>query len=194
MVECEIECEPTAVRDMARSKLDVLISKKEYIREAFEEQDSILYLGAGAGATLTLMRQLAPRSVIYAVEFAPLPMAQLVDSFRDDSKVIPILADASHPERYAFLVEDVGMIYQDVAQPEQAHIAIKNAFYFLRDGGMLIMMCKLRSINSTLPTKQVVQSQEETLGRAFCMTDVINMSPSHRDHVCFVGRYDHNNP
>ena len=55
--------------------------------------------------------------VVYAVEFAPRPMQDLLEVARRRRNVVPIMADAARPEQYAPLVEAVDLLYQDVAQP-----------------------------------------------------------------------------
>jgi len=54
--------------------------------------------------------------------------------------MIPIFADANHPTRYSHLVDEVDIIYQDIAQRNQAEIALANVEYFLKDDGYLILM------------------------------------------------------
>src|SRR5512137_2453352 len=84
--------------------------------------------------------------VVYAVEFAPRPMQDLIEVARRRRNVIPIMADAARPRTYAPLVETVDLVYQDVAQPDQAAIAIRNGV-FLKPGGQLILMLKTRSVD-----------------------------------------------
>ncbi len=62
--------------------------------------------------------------------------------------MIPILADAGYPDAYRNMVSEVDLIYQDVAQREQAGIAIRNAELFLKKGGLLILIIKSKSIDS----------------------------------------------
>ncbi len=167
---------------MSPTKLQMLL--KRYPLE-LSDDSRVLYLGAGSGANISVMRSLMPRAVIYAVEFAPLPMSRLIKAFENDERVIPVYADARHPEEYAYLVDKVDVLYQDVAQPNQAEIATRNAEYFL-DRGMLLMMCKLKSISSTLPRREIIAQQRGVLAAAFKIRDTVNLAPSFSQHVCFV--------
>ena len=169
-----------------RSKFLSLIEKNPGVIRDVGEGAKILYLGAGAGTTLKLMLELIPHSHVYAVEIAPKPMRRLLSLFKGNERVIPILEDANHPERYSGIVEKVDMIYQDVAQPNQADIAIKNARYFL-DRGLLIMMCKLKSIDFSAPHSKIVNEVRRELEEEFKIDEVIKL-PYHKDHVCFVAR------
>jgi len=169
---------------MRQTKLQVLLKRRPVEVPA---DARVLYLGAGSGANIGVMRSLLPDSVIYAVEVAPLPMSRLLKAFANDEMVIPIYADARHPERYACIVDKVDLLYQDVAQPNQAEIAVKNAQYFL-DEGMLLMMCKLKSISSTLPKKRIIEEEGSILQRAFEVLDEVPLSPAFKEHVCFVAR------
>ncbi len=87
----------------------------------------VLYLGAANGTTVSHVADYT--EVVYAVEFAPRPMQDLIEVARRRRNVIPIMADATRPETYAPLVEAVDLIYQDVAQPGQAAIAIRNSVF-----------------------------------------------------------------
>ncbi len=84
----------------------------------------VLYLGAANGTTVSHVADYV--EVVYSVEFAPRPMQDLLEVARRRKNVMPIMADASRPEHYAPLVEPVDLLYQDVAQPDQAAIAIRN--------------------------------------------------------------------
>ena len=76
----------------------------------------------------------------------PAPDAGPARSRAPAQKLMPILADVSCPEQYAPLVETVDLLYQDVAQPDQAAIALKNCV-FLKKGGYLVLMLKTRSVD-----------------------------------------------
>ena len=117
----------------------------------------VLYLGAANGTTVSHVADYV--EVVYAVEFAPRPMQDLLEVSRRRRNVIPIMADAARPEQYVPLVESVDLIYQDVAQPDQASIALRNCL-FLKEGGFLILMLKTRSVNVR---KEPAEVFEDTL-------------------------------
>ena len=109
------------VWDPYRSKLSALYHVGTGIE--LTKDMRVLYLGAANGTTVSHVADYT--ECVYAVEFAPRPMQDLLEVARRRKNVIPIMADASQPEQYAPLVEWVDLLYQDVAQPNQAVIAIQ---------------------------------------------------------------------
>ena len=61
------------------------------------------------------------------IEKSPLSFAPLLELARRRSNLLPILADAQLPERYAADVGTVDLLYQDIAQRGQARIFAENA-------------------------------------------------------------------
>jgi fibrillarin-like pre-rRNA processing protein len=103
--------------------------------------------------------------------------------------MIPVLADAREPEGYLGLVEKCDIIYQDVAQAEQAQILIDNARMYLKDGGHIIIAIKARSIDSARGPKDVIAAEISKLKRRFKIMEVVDLGPYERDHALVVGVY-----
>ena len=59
----------------------------------------VLYLGAANGTTVSHVADYT--EVVYAVEFAPRPMQDLLEVARRRKNIVPLMADASRPELYA---------------------------------------------------------------------------------------------
>ncbi|MEM4936502.1 MAG: fibrillarin-like rRNA/tRNA 2'-O-methyltransferase, partial [Sulfolobales archaeon] len=118
-----------------RSKLAASLYKG--IRELVISSGSkVLYLGAGSGTTASHISDIiGHKGRIYAIEFAPRVMRELVTVADYRKNIVPILADARFPERYSMIVPQVEVIYADIAQPEQASIVVANAKMFLKSGG-----------------------------------------------------------
>ena len=94
-------------------------------------------------------------------------MRQLVQNSSNRKNIIPIFADARFPENYAkYIFTNVDLIYQDVAQPRQAEIAIKNCDYFLKDDGILILAIKSQSIDSIKKSERVYAQEKKILENA----------------------------
>ncbi|MFZ3384838.1 MAG: fibrillarin-like rRNA/tRNA 2'-O-methyltransferase, partial [Candidatus Methanoperedens sp.] len=100
----------------------------------------------------------------------------------------PILADAKNPKSYQNMVPEVDVIYQDVAQKEQAGIAISNARMFLKKDGILVLMIKARSIDSTKDPGYVTDMEVKKLDRAFKVHELVNLEPYHCDHFAVVAK------
>jgi fibrillarin-like pre-rRNA processing protein len=114
----------------------------------FRSDSRVLYLGAGAGTTVSYVSDICHNGTVIAVEFAPEPFMSLVDMARDRPNVLPILADARDPSAYAVqVVQPVDVIYQDVAQRDQWGIAHKNAEALLKGSGLLVLVVKARSVD-----------------------------------------------
>ena len=148
--------------------------------------DKVLYLGAANGTTVSHVADYT--EVVYAVEFAPRPMQDLIEVARRRRNVIPIMADAGRPESYLPLVEGVDLVYQDVAQPDQAAIAIRNAV-FLKAGGYLVLMLKTRSVDVRRDPSAVFEETLALLREAgFVIRETVWLAPYHQDHAAIVCR------
>jgi fibrillarin-like pre-rRNA processing protein len=87
---------------------------------------------------------------------------------------------------YAPLMESVDLVYQDVAQPEQVSIALKNCI-FLKPGGKLVLMLKTRSIDvSRSPPEVLAEAKEGLLAGGLRVEETIWLTPYHQDHAALV--------
>jgi len=170
------------VWDPFRSKLAALYHKGTGVE--ITQETRVLYLGAANGTTVSHVGDYA--DVVYAVEFAPRPMQDLLEVARRRKNIVPIMADATRPEQYAPLVESVDLIYQDVAQPDQEMIAIRNSA-FLRAGGQIILMLKTRSVDVRKEPDVVFQETVDALTSAgFVVQESLWLAPYHQDHAAIV--------
>jgi fibrillarin-like pre-rRNA processing protein len=170
------------VWDPYRSKLAALY----YVGTGVEltPEMKVLYLGAANGTTVSHVADYT--EVVYSVEFAPHPMQDLLEVARRRRNIVPIMADACRPEQYAPIVEEVDLIYQDVAQPDQADIAIRNCM-FLKEGGTLVLMLKTRSVDVRKAPGVVFQDTVATLEAAgLFVREQVWLVPYHQDHVAIV--------
>lgn len=152
----------------------------------------ILYLGAGSGTTVSHISDIVGlRGRIYAVEFAPRVMRELVAVADERKNIIPILGDARIPRKYRSVVETVDGIYADVAQPEQAVIIADNADMFLKHGGWLLFAIKARSIDVTAEPSEIYKREVDTLvSRGFKILDVVHLEPFDKDHAMILAVYE----
>ncbi|MDD1710402.1 MAG: fibrillarin-like rRNA/tRNA 2'-O-methyltransferase [Methanoregulaceae archaeon] len=169
-----------------RSKLSALYHLGKGIE--LESHHRVLYLGAANGTTVSHVADYV--EVVYAVEPAPRPMQDLMVVARRRKNIIPLMADARKPERYIPLVEHVDIIYQDVAQPDQAEILAANV-RFLASGGVMVFMLKPRSIDVTSTPAEVAVSVQKSLSNRGIRTDeCIWLSPYYPDHAALICRQD----
>jgi len=152
---------------------------------AFEPGTSVLYLGAASGTTASHVSDLVGEGgIVYCVDFAPRSMRDLIRVCESRPNMIPILADAQHPERYIQIPQLVDVIYQDVAQPNQAEILAANAKRFLREGGTTYLAVKARSIDVVEEPEQIFEQEERVLrGAGFTIVDRVSLEPFAADHI-----------
>ncbi len=170
------------VWDPFRSKLAALYHEGTSVE--ITSVTRVLYLGAANGTTVSHVADYA--DVVYAVEFAPRPMQDLLEVARRRKNIVPIMADATRPEQYAPLVEMVDLLYQDVAQPDQATIAIRNSA-FLKPDGKMILMLKTRSVDVRKEPGVVFEETVNALVSAgLVVQESLWLAPYHQDHAAIV--------
>jgi fibrillarin-like pre-rRNA processing protein len=170
------------VWDPYRSKLSALYYKGTGIE--LTSAMRVLYLGAANGTTVSHVADYV--DAVYAVEFAPRPMQDLIEVCRRRRNIMPIMADAARPEQYAPLVEEVDLLYQDVAQPDQAAIVLRNCV-FLRPGGTIILMLKTRSVDVRKEPAEIFQDTIDALTSAgLIIKESEWLAPFHGDHAAIV--------
>ena len=98
----------------------------------------------------------------------------------------PLLADANHPEEYVGRVCLADVVYQDIAQRNQAEIFIKNCQLFLRKGGYGLLAVKARSIDVTKRPKVLFEDVRQQLEKVFTVIDFRILEPEQRDHCMIV--------
>ncbi|MEB3760512.1 MAG: fibrillarin-like rRNA/tRNA 2'-O-methyltransferase [Desulfurococcales archaeon] len=156
-----------------------------------KEGDKLLYLGIASGTTASHVSDIIGKEGrIYGVEFAPRVMRDLILIIQERKNIYPILGDARFPEKYRHLVEAVDGLYADVAQPDQAAIVVRNAKFFLKDEGYLLLAIKARSIDVTTEPGEVYRREVQTLkDNGFEIVDVVHLDPFDKDHAMIYARY-----
>jgi fibrillarin-like pre-rRNA processing protein len=169
------------------SKLASMLNKG--MKAPLQKSSRILYLGAASGTTVSRVADIAAEGIVYAVEFAPWPARDLLKAIEYRENVVPIIADARYPEKYPPFIDSVDMVYQDVAQPDQAAIAVANADKYLINGGTLIMAVKAKSISSTGNIGDIFRNELEVLETRFSIIDKMSLEPLHHNHLAVLGKY-----
>jgi fibrillarin-like pre-rRNA processing protein len=176
------------VWDPFRSKLAGAI-KKGLKTFPFRKGSKILYLGASTGTTVSHLSDIVgDGGEIYAVEIAPQVMKSLLALCDERDNIIPIHADARQPQEYEE-VGEVDAIYQDVAQPDQDDIMLKNARMFLKKGGIAMICIKSQSIDVTKAPKEVFEAVIKKLETEFEVLEKYKLEPFDKDHLFLVLRY-----
>ncbi|MHA2502736.1 MAG: fibrillarin-like rRNA/tRNA 2'-O-methyltransferase, partial [Candidatus Kariarchaeaceae archaeon] len=152
---------------------------------------SVLYLGASAGTTVSHVSDIVgDDGVIYAIEFAPRPGRDLYTLSDDRDNIVPIIADARYPQQYSHLVDQVDIVYCDVAQPTQSQLFLDNASAFLRNQGQGYIAIKTKSISQTEHPKQIFATQTKMLeAGGFKTIKTTSIGKIHRDHYVYLGTW-----
>jgi fibrillarin-like pre-rRNA processing protein len=174
--------------DPFRSKLAALLLKGAPA-DLLGKPRTILYLGAAHGTTASHLSDLWPAATIFAIEKSPTSFAPLLALARTRPGLVPILADAQLPERYQADVGPVDLLYQDIAQRNQAGIFGENARACLAPSGRGILMLKVRSVTQQRPTSAVVREARATLvASKLTVTYETTLGPFSREHVALAVR------
>jgi fibrillarin-like pre-rRNA processing protein len=169
-----------------RSKLAASLLK-EYVPRKLTDDAMVLYLGAASGTTVSHVSDIACKGVVFAVEHSAVAAKKLLDVVEYRENIIPVYADANHPERYESIVPMVDFLYQDISQRNQADIFSRNIKRYLRRDGEAVIMVKARSIDVSIPPKKAYQRVENELVRDGLLIDKkFTLAPFDKDHGCFV--------
>lgn len=167
-----------------RSKLAAYIRKggKNF---PFRPDSHVLYLGASSGTTPSHVSDLVPDGRVYCVEISPRSFRDLVGVCENRPNMMPILGDATKPDDLSFLVERVDVVYQDVAQKNQAGIFARAVKRFSAPWGMLAV--KSRSEDVTREPREVFQEGASLLRReGLNVREVLDLEPFEKDHAMIV--------
>ncbi|MHA1470624.1 MAG: fibrillarin-like rRNA/tRNA 2'-O-methyltransferase [Candidatus Asgardarchaeia archaeon] len=177
--------------DPFRSKLAAAIYKG-FNRPLIKDGDRVLYLGAASGTTASHVSDVVNlNGIVYCIEFSARALRELLNVTRIRYNMIPILADARFPESYRYFVSEVDVIYQDVAQPNQAEILVNNAKFYLKRNGYIFLAIKARSIDVTKSPREIFKKEIETLEQnGFKIIDTILLDPYDKDHAMVIAQLE----
>lgn len=148
---------------------------------------TLLYLGAASGTTVSHFSDILIKGMIYAVEHSPIVAKDLVLLAEQRKNIIPIFADANHPEIIETIVPKVDMIYQDISQRNQADIFARNINRFLNEAGQGIIMVKARSIDVSLEPKKAYETVCDHLkNNDLKIQQVLELGSYEKDHAAIL--------
>ncbi|MGD0057490.1 MAG: fibrillarin-like rRNA/tRNA 2'-O-methyltransferase [Methanomassiliicoccales archaeon] len=148
----------------------------------FSIDTRVLYLGAASGTTASHISDIVTDGTVYCVEVSPRSFRDLVALCERRKNMVPILADATRPEDYTLMVENIHTVYQDVAQKNQTSILIKNMDVFGADNGMIAI--KARSEDVTKSPEKIFRYAESNLKKlGFKVVDLVPLEPFEKDHA-----------
>ena len=174
--------------DVYRSKLAAAIHKG--LREMpIKPGSTVLYLGAATGTTASHVSDIIGKDgVVYCVEFAQRSMRDLLAVCERHENMMPIMGDARMPDDYAEGIGKVDVVYQDVAQPDQDDIFLRNSKLFLKQGGWGMIAIKSQSIDVTREPKDIFEEFVKKMGSDIEISQQIELSPYDLEHLFIAGR------
>jgi fibrillarin-like pre-rRNA processing protein len=174
--------------DPWKSKLCAAM-KKGISQTGLREGNVVLYLGAATGTTVSHVSDIVTNSgFVFALDFAPRVMRELVFLAEDRRNIAPVLADAARPDRFASRVSQADFIYQDIAQRDQADIFLRNCEWFLRSEGFALLCVKARSVDISRKPREIFQQVRRQLEESgmLSVVEYRELEPYQKDHCIFV--------
>ena len=172
--------------DPTRSKLAATIMKG-CTNIGLRKDDVVLYLGISHGYTASFVSDIiGNEGLIFGIDTATLLVRDLVFLAQERKNMVPLLADANHPETYADKVCQVDIVYQDIAQRNQADIVIRNCHLFLKKGGYGLLAVKARSIDIKKSSKEIFIDIRKQLEKLFTVIDYRILEPFEKDHCMII--------
>jgi fibrillarin-like pre-rRNA processing protein len=169
-----------------KSKLAAMILKKTpniFIRK----NDAVLYLGCSTGTTVSHVSDIVgKKGFVFALDFAPRVMREMVFVAMERKNIAPILWDANRPDTFLERVSQVDVVYQDIAQRNQVDIFLKNVNMFLKNGGYALLAIKARSVDVTKKPKEIFGSVRKKLEKELVIIDYRTLEPFQMDHCMFI--------
>lgn len=149
--------------------------------------DFVLYLGASTGTTPSHVSDIVGEDgFVFALDFAPRVVRNLVYVCEVRKNMTPLLADANKPESFAQFICPVDVVYMDIAQKNQTEIFLKNVDLFLKRGGFAILALKARSIDVTQDPASIFKQVRIELSQKVDIIDEKYLGPFEKDHSLFV--------
>ena len=172
--------------DPRRSKLASFILKGAK-NIGMRKGDIVLYLGAASGTTPSHVSDIVGKDgFVFALDFAPRVVRQLVYLCEDRENMAPILANASKPDTYKDRIVEADVVYQDIAQRNQVEIFIKNCRKFLKKGGFALLVLKARSVDVAAKPRKIFMQVQKELEKEMILVDYKVLEPFEKDHAMFL--------
>lgn len=170
--------------DPLRSKLAalILLGGRDL---GLDRPSRVLYLGAASGTTASHVSDIASSGMVYCVEVSQRSFRDLVGVCESRRNMIPIMADASAPEGYSHMVEGVDLVYQDIAQRDQAEMFVRNMRHFDVERGILMLKSRSVDVNRE-PGDVYAETRRELASKGLRVREAVDISQYAKDHAAFV--------
>ncbi|MBW2963629.1 fibrillarin-like rRNA/tRNA 2'-O-methyltransferase, partial [Candidatus Woesearchaeota archaeon] len=123
---------------------------------------------------------------IFALDLAPRTTRDLVFLCEKRKNIIPIMADANQLDLFTDKVTQVDIVYQDIAQRNQAEIFLKNINRFLKSNGYGLLAVKAKSIDIKKKPKVIFNEVRQFLEQHLTIIDFRTLEPFEKDHAFII--------
>lgn len=172
--------------DVRKSKLGAAVAKG-ISQIGVKPGSLVLYLGCASGTSVSHVSDIVGKEgVVFALDVAPRPLRDIIPVSMARKNISPILADAHFPEQYAHRIIQCDVVFQDIAQKDQAEIFLKNCKLFLKKGGFGLLSVKAKSIDVTKNPRQLFDMVKQKVEKDLVLVDQRNLEPFEQDHCLFV--------
>lgn len=161
-----------------RSKLSSSI--KSGLRPEIKKSFHVIYLGASTGTTVSHVSDIVSDGLVFAIEFSPMPFVKLMQLSSVRGNVLPMLLDASKPQTFGIFIDKTDLIYQDIAQPNQIDIFIRNMKFFSAKRGILMFKTYSMRAGSS------INDEIKKLKDEFNVQQVKDISRFHKGHYAIT--------
>ncbi|MGD1060875.1 MAG: fibrillarin-like rRNA/tRNA 2'-O-methyltransferase [Methanomassiliicoccales archaeon] len=167
-----------------RSKLAAYLMKggREF---PFTKRSRVLYLGAASGTTASHVADICSEGTVFCVEISQRSFRELVSVCEKRKNMVPILSDATKPSGYRFVVDRADVVYQDVAQKNQASILTRNMDEFQVAKGMLALKARSEDVTS-VPEEVFERARRGLVASGLKVIEVRDLGPYEKDHAMMV--------
>lgn len=169
-----------------KSKLAAAIMKGAS-QIGIKPNSTVLYLGCASGTTASHVSDIVGKQgFVFALDFAPRVMREMVFVCEQRSNIMPIMANANNTESFEKYITMVDVVFQDIAQKSQAEIFLKNCKKFLKPGCFALLSVKARSVDVTKKPKKVFEEIRRKLENELVIVDYRTLEPFELDHCMFI--------
>ena len=151
----------------------------------------VLYLGCAEGTTVSHISDIIGKTgIVFGLDVSARSMSEFVQLSEQRENIVPILADANKPESYKQYFEGstIDVLFQDIAQKNQAEIFCKNSVAFLKKGSFGMLVIKAKSINQQKKTADIVEEETNVLKQEFDILQIVPLSPFEKEHALVLCR------
>lgn len=183
-----VSCDGVEYRlwDPARSKLAayLLLSNKGC---DLREDDTVLYLGASTGTTVSHVSDVVSEGRIFAIEISKRTFKKLMANVSARKNIIPMIGDARDENLMEGILQKADYVYCDIAQPDQVRIFLNNLTRYKCRSGMLMLKCRSIDVASD-PPSVLNDALDEIRTNGLRVDDTVNISRYEKDHYAVLVR------